>query len=242
VLFSWCLMRWCLAPSDTSLDSTPKSSVRGGAGILVDPSSTHFSSRGAVNTTLALHKMDKLVGEEAQGPKGVVESNIDASQNAQDKAKSKTHDVSRQPAHTGHSSASAAGIEGGRARERETSSATTGVGDDGDGSSNQVGSSGGVAASAEQDSFSAVVKKEASASPRQSHPKMRLRRGDNSSDEEQDTVFESSFRRQAERTGLPIHALAGRGPIPAIPAGVWAAAANGKPVTISQKSSSSGFI
>jgi hypothetical protein len=238
VLVSWCLMRWCLALSDTSLDGTPKSSVRGGAGILVDPSSTHFSSRGAVNTTLALHKMDKLVGEEAQGPKGVVESNIDASQNAKDKAESKTHDVSRQPAHTGHSSASAAGIEGGRARDMEASSAATGVGDDGDGSSNQVGSSGGVAASAEQDSSSAVVKK----SPRQSHPKMRLRCGDNSSDEEQDAVFESSFRRQAERTGLPIHAVAGRGPTPAIPAGVGAAAANGKPVTISQKSSSSGFI
>jgi hypothetical protein len=231
-----------LSPSDTSLDGTPKSSVRGGDGILVDPSSTHFSSRGAANTTLALHKMDKFVGEKAQGPTGVVESKVDASQNAKDKAESKTHDVSRQSAHTGHSSASAAGTERGRAREREVSSAATGVGDDGDGSSNQGSSSGGVEASAEQDSSSALVEKEASASPRQSHSKMRLRSGDNSSDEEEDKVFESSFRKQAEKTGLPIHAVAGRGPILANPAGVEAAAANGKPVTIFKRPLYRGFI
>ncbi len=232
-----------MSPSDTSLDGTPKSSVRGGDGILVDPSSTHFSSRGAANTTLALHKMDKFVGEKAQGPTGVVESKVDASQNAKDKAESKTHDVSRQSAHTGHSSASAAGIERGRAREisRAFSSATD-VSDDGDGSSNQGSSSGGVEASAEQDSSSALVEKEASASPRQSHSKMRLRSGDNSSDEEEDKVFESSFRKQAEKTGLPIHAVAGRGPILANPAGVEAAAANGKPVTIFKRPLYRGFI
>ena len=172
--------------------------------MLLDPSSTHFSSRGVGNTPLTLHKMDKIFAEEAQGAKSAVKSDVDAQEEAKD--------VGRGFSQTGQSP------RGGAA----SSSAATAVGDDDNAGSKEGGDSAKAAASGVQD---AGVKKEASSSARPAHPKERMRAGDNSSDEDDDKVFDTVLRRQAEKTGLPMHAVASKSPLPA---GTGAAAAHGK--------------